>query len=75
MIRPTVDQVREYCESRCNGIDAEYFVAFYDTNGWVQGKAQKPVKDWKSCIITWEKRDRKPKQHVLDKHRSRSWAD
>ena len=53
---PTVDQVREYCDSRCNKIDAETFVDHYTTNGWVQGK-NKPVKCWKACIRTWEKKD------------------
>lgn len=53
---PTVDEVREYCEARNNGIDAEQFVAFYAARGWKFSNGA-PVKDWKSCVITWEKRD------------------
>ena len=51
---PTVDEVREYCQSRNNGIDPEAFVAFYASKGWRVG--QSPMKDWKQAVITWEKR-------------------
>ena len=54
-VPPTVDEVREYCESRNNGIDPEAFVDFYQVNGWVQGKQGKPIKDWKACVRTWER--------------------
>lgn len=56
-IPPTVDQVEAYCKERNNGIDAEYFIAFYEAKGWMLGKNK--MKDWKSAIITWEKRERK----------------
>ena len=51
---PTVDEVREYCQSRSNGIDPEAFVAFYASKGWKVGRT--PMKDWKQAVITWEKR-------------------
>jgi hypothetical protein len=52
---PTVGEVADHCRSRNNTIDAEAFVAHYTANGWVQGNGKKPVRDWKACIITWEK--------------------
>ena len=58
--KPTLEEVKEYCLERQNGIDAETFIDFYEANGWVQGK-NKPIKNWKACIRTWE-RNRKPKQ-------------
>ena len=51
---PTVEEVRAYCQKRNNGIDPERFIAFYTANGWVQSKG-KPIRDWKACVITWEK--------------------
>lgn len=60
--RPTVQQVEEYCQERNNSIDAQSFVDFYDSKGWVVGKS--PMKDWKAAVRTWEKkreRDDKPK--------------
>lgn len=55
---PSVFEVKEYCESRNNGIDAEYFVDYYTANGWTQGK-NRPIKDWKACVRTWERRNGK----------------
>lgn len=51
--KPSVEEVDAYCKERNNGIDAEAFVAFYDSKGWLIGK--NPMKSWKSAIITWEK--------------------
>ena len=62
-IPPTLDQVRDYCLERKNGIDPEAFIAYYDSRGWMLGKNR--IKSWKSCIITWEKRQ-KPKPMELD---------
>ena len=50
---PTVEEVRAYCEERNNGIDAEAFVAFYESKGWMVGKNK--MKKWKSAVVTWEK--------------------
>jgi len=52
---PTAEQVAEYCLERRNGIDAEYFVDWYSSKGWKIGK--EPMKDWKSAVRTWEKRN------------------
>jgi len=54
-VPPTVEQVREYCQSRGNSVDPEYFVAHYNANGWVQGKSARKLKSWKDAVITWEK--------------------
>ena len=50
---PTVEEVRAFCDSRQNGIDAERFVSFYASKGWMIGKNK--MKDWKQAIYTWEK--------------------
>lgn len=55
---PTVDEVREYCESRSNGIDAEYFVNYYTTRNWVLTKGVK-MSDWKAAVRTWESNNKK----------------
>lgn len=51
---PTVDEVREYCQERNNGIDAAAFVDFYTARGWMIGKTH--MKDWKAAVRTWENR-------------------
>lgn len=54
---PTVDQVREYCMERRNMVDPQRFVDFYESKGWVVGKAR--MKEWKAAVRTWEKEDSK----------------
>jgi hypothetical protein len=52
-IKPTVEEVREYCQERGNTVDPDTFVNFYESKGWVVGKS--PMKDWKSAVRTWER--------------------
>lgn len=57
---PTVEEVAAYCQERGNRVDAERFVDFYASKGWKVGN--QPMKDWKACVRTWERREDKPKQ-------------
>ena len=50
---PTVEEVFDYCNERCNNVDAQNFVDHYTGNGWVRGKTK--IKDWEACVRTWEK--------------------
>ena len=54
---PTIEEVADYCRERGNGIDAEYFVKYYESQGWKKNNGQ-PVKDWKAAVITWEKHNK-----------------
>lgn len=56
-VPPTVDEVRAYCEERGNNVDAESFVDYYTSTGWLVGK--KPMKDWKASVRTWERNERR----------------
>jgi hypothetical protein len=58
---PTYDHVKLYCMERCNNVDAQRFVDFYASKGWMVGKAK--MKDWKAAVRNWEKEDKaKPKE-------------
>jgi len=52
--KPTVDEVRAYCQERNNGIDPVQFVDYYESKGWMIGKNK--MKDWKAAVRTWENR-------------------
>lgn len=52
---PTYEEAKEYCVKRGNSIDAEAFIAHYNSNGWMVGKNK--MKDWRATIVTWEKRN------------------
>lgn len=55
-VPPTIEQVNAYCSERGNGVNAEAFIAFYESNGWMVGKNK--MRDWKAAVRTWEQRDR-----------------
>ncbi len=54
---PTTEEVAAYCRERGNGIDPEAFVSYYQRQGWVLNNGR-PMRDWKSAVITWEKHGR-----------------
>ena len=57
--KPTVDEVRAYCKERGNNIDAQAFIDFYESKGWMIGKNH--MKDWRAAVRTWERMDEKPR--------------
>lgn len=70
MKKPTIQEVTEYCDSRNNHVDGELFWEFYESKGWLVGKA--PMKNWKAAVRTWERKDRKsseltPRQSDVDR--------
>jgi hypothetical protein len=52
-IPPTVEEVEAYCQERDNEVDAEQFVDFYESKGWMVGKNK--MKNWKASVRTWER--------------------
>ena len=56
-IPPTVEEVQAYCNERKNGIDANEFIDFYISKGWMIGKNK--MKDWKASVRTWERNNSK----------------
>ena len=58
-VKPTVEEVRQYCIERKNNVNAEHFFDYYESNGWKVGKNS--MKDWKAAVRTWERSEyRKP---------------
>lgn len=51
--KPTVEEIKAYCEERKNNINAEHFFDFYESKDWKIGKNK--MKDWKACVRTWER--------------------
>lgn len=56
--KPTVEEVKAYCAERKNNVNADKFIDFYESKGWLIGK--NPMKDWKACVRTWEKGSTSP---------------
>lgn len=54
-VPPTLAEVLAYCRERKNKVDADKFVNFYASKGWMVGKNK--MKDWRASVHTWEKSD------------------
>ena len=55
--KPTLEEVKKYCEERQNYVDYQNFYDFYEAKGWMVGKNK--MKDWKACVRTWERNSKK----------------
>lgn len=53
--KPTIEQIKAYCQEANKNIDAEAFFDFYEAKGWVVGRA--PMKDWKAAVRNWAKNE------------------
>lgn len=79
-VPPALDEVKEYCQERNNNVDAERFIDYYESNGWLVGKNK--MKDWKAAVRSWERNgygNKKPSSFDTDDFFeaavSRSWGN
>ena len=66
---PSLDEVKEYCQERNNGIDPQRFINFYEAKGWMIGKNK--MKNWKAAVRNWESRD---KSEVPKESKAKEWG-
>ena len=52
---PTFEEVQSYIQEKGYSVDAEAFIAFYESKGWMVGKNK--MRDWRMAVVTWSKRD------------------
>lgn len=60
-IKPTVEEIRAYCDEQHFVLDAEKFYDYYESNGWVVGKTK--MKSWKATVRNWVRRDKENQQN------------
>ena len=65
-IKPTIEEVKQYCLERNNNVDAEHFIDYYNSNGWKVGKNS--MKDWKATIRNWERTNKEKSNGNSTKH-------
>lgn len=54
---PTLTDIISFCsDNNIENFDCEYFYDYYEANGWVDMNGNK-IKNWKSKIKTWYKKD------------------
>ena len=51
--KPTVEEIAAHIKAKGYTFDAETFWNFYESKGWLVGKA--PMKSWQAACVTWQK--------------------
>jgi hypothetical protein len=54
-VPPTLEEVQAYISENNYIIDAQKFIDYYQSNGWIVGKTK--MKDWKATVRGWERRE------------------
>ena len=52
---PSREEVQEYIDEKGFSVDAERFIDYYTSNGWMVGKNH--MKDWKATVRNWERKN------------------
>lgn len=63
-VKPTLADIEAYCNEKGYKTDSDSFFNYYESKGWLVGKA--PMKDWKAAVRNWAKNDRNWKRKALD---------
>ena len=62
-VPPTLEDVKEYCLERQNGVDPERWFNFYQAKNWMIGKNK--MKDWRAAVRTWEEKKPSKKEQTF----------
>lgn len=54
---PSLDEVKAYCLKKGYQLDAQYFIDFYESKGWMVGKNK--MTNWKAAVSGWNSREKK----------------
>jgi len=60
--KPSIEEVRLYCEERHNSVSPEDWMNHYEANGWKVGRVA--MKDWKAAVRTWEPKNGESRKHI-----------
>ena len=68
-VKPTLEEVRDYCTEKHYNVNPEHFIDYYESNGWKVGRNS--MKDWKAAVRNWARRDKEnqPKGYNSDYER------
>ncbi len=59
---PSLENVRVYCQEQGLNVDAERFIDFYESKGWMVGKNK--MKNWKAACRNWARSGTSPSKAV-----------
>ena len=56
--RPTLEELKDYCLEKKYNVDYEKFFNYYESIGWLVGKARTPMKSWTHALNNWIKNEK-----------------
>ena len=62
---PSAVEVTAYCTEKGYKVDADAFIDFYDSKGWMVGKNK--MKDWKASVRNWNRNQQSQRQGLTTK--------
>ena len=70
---PSIEEVTAYCEQSGIKVDAERFIDYYESNGWMVGKNK--MKSWKAAVRNWSRNDYSGRRKQDDRKRDEDRGD
>lgn len=69
-VPPTLENVSVYCQENGYEINAQKFIDFYTSKGWMIGKNK--MQDWKAAVRNWSRQERKESEKAANKSKPAS---
>ena len=66
--KPSLEDIQTYCKESGYHIDAERFMNYYESNGWMVGRNK--MKDWKATVRNWSYKEKTTAPKTEAKHYS-----
>ena len=60
-VPPSLEEVQAYISEKGYSVNAEAFINFYESKGWMIGKNK--MKDWKAAVRTWQSKEKGEEKH------------
>lgn len=60
-VKPTIQEISDYCLEKQIGVDPERFYNYYESNGWMVGRVH--MKDWRACLQNWKRNSVQKQDH------------
>lgn len=70
--KPTIEEIRTYCQEKGISIDCAYFFDYYESNGWKVSNS--PMKDWQATVRNWARREKKFNKGATNGEQSNKYA-
>ncbi len=65
-VAPSVEEVMGFARDERIQLDSEKFVDYYASKGWLVGRSQSPMRDWKAAARNWARQDKQEKEEVTN---------